>query len=133
MRISDWSSDVCSSDLIHLAVEQHVDRDRHARVDAAPVVRLRRQFLPQADAQPVLPGIRQAERGKLFAALIVLLLVLRLLLLDLILALLALLQLTRQLDDDLRRAAVDADAVVDQPAKLVERSEEHTSELQSLM
>src|SRR3546814_15145373 len=79
MRISDWSSDVCSSDLIHLAVEQHVDRDRHARVDAAPVVRLRRQFLPQADAQPVLPGIRQAARGKLFAALIVLPLFLRLL------------------------------------------------------
>src|SRR3546814_4425975 len=37
MRISDWSSDVCSSDLTEIAIEQHhplaVERHRHREID----------------------------------------------------------------------------------------------------
>src|SRR5690606_131526 len=100
--------------------EQHLDADGPAGVDATAGMRLRRQLLPQAQAQDVLGVVGQAELFQLCTPRLVLLLVLRLLFLDLLLALAALLQLARQLDDDLRRRTVALDDRIDQLAKLVE-------------
>src|SRR3546814_1134085 len=123
MRISDWSSDVCSSDLSRAAGDALDDRDRQAVLDqdgalfdvrleiagyalrlekAAPLpdgVRIKAEFghvLGEAA-----PGIRSAERVH---------------------------QPARQPAE--RHAA--ADVAGREPAALL-RSEEHTSELQSLI
>src|SRR3546814_5674434 len=89
MRISDWSSDVCSSDLIHPR-----NRDRNQKAE----IRVRAEL-----------GIVQAavERGVQQRAG----------------------RLDRHPLDPVHRGHAAGPAGVDQPA----RSEEHTSELQSLM
>src|SRR3546814_15100703 len=69
MRISDWSSDVCSSDLVELGGEsaapadQRVDlRDLHAAHDGQPVGRQHAQLL--AGVAVLAVDGRPAERGK---------------------------------------------------------------------
>src|SRR3546814_4201998 len=103
MRISDWSSDVCSSDLVDLGLGQ-----RHE----SPIVR---------------PGIvedRENDRG----------LALELRFVDLADddAIVALARLDDALDDR-RKFLGDVEIVGQQFLDGRERSEEHTSELQSLM
>src|SRR3546814_3679014 len=83
MRISDWSSDVCSSDLEHLEI---IDNAWHHRLDAGLIGRLL-EF--EADAQ-----LQEAR---------------------------------------LASPAAEADQHLVEIVVIVRRSEEHTSELQSLM
>src|SRR3546814_10914725 len=83
MRISDWSSDVCSSDL------QHRTGDR----DAPSCDRRFRELFPRADRRPPRPPARGYRDGD------------------------------RQCDDRRRP----------NPRPRTRRTEEHTSELQSLM
>src|SRR3546814_20215470 len=68
MRISDWSSDVCSSDLEDQAVEgsprKGADGASQAEVDGADVGRGDRQpQLPRHHAQPALGQEIQSEAG----------------------------------------------------------------------
>src|SRR3546814_1505645 len=105
MRISDWSSDVCSSDL----------RKAHRRLDVEAVDQ--RQLLEQRDADFAIDFAdlalgRQERRGLGF--------VIGRIVLDLAVALLAIFGARRDVD----RAVGQLDQ---------RRSEEHTSELQSLM
>src|SRR3546814_8826278 len=68
MRISDWSSDVCSSDLMRVLLDGTAEvrrRDERAQIVIALVVlRIERQPVDQRRAvrQP-LPGPRDAEQG----------------------------------------------------------------------
>src|SRR3546814_17292677 len=68
MRISDWSSDVCSSDLMRVLLDGTAEvrrRDERAQiVIALLVLRIERQPVDQRRAvrQP-LPGPRDAEQG----------------------------------------------------------------------
>src|SRR3546814_18770481 len=79
MRISDWSSDVCSFDLIEVAIDDDlaaVEQAAHATVrqvvdeeDAArqqPAQDLRGARIAEAESAPALPrevvGLRSAER-----------------------------------------------------------------------
>src|SRR3546814_5125358 len=91
MRISDWSSDVCSSDLDH-AAEQQYDRPVEVLKRGAQVDRARHRHRDHHAAESQL-GRREIERGDEDA--------------------------DRE-DDQARRGGAL-------------RSEEHTSELQSLM
>src|SRR3546814_9403513 len=87
MRISDWSSDVCSSDLINYLMLMMVDPHVHFHV------------LPRYDGERSGAGLTVADAGW-------------------------------PAQPDLRQAVKLGDAEV---AALTGRSEEHTSELQSLM
>src|SRR3546814_4228200 len=80
MRISDWSSDVCSSDLLRRSPERSV---------------------PARELRPIQPRDLEHRRARATG-------------------------LDREFDRHLRRA-------VEHPPQAVLRSEEHTSELQSLM
>src|SRR3546814_1995975 len=95
MRVSDWSSDVCSSDLLHapIGLQLHVAADQSLGVDQAPVAEARAE--PQAGG--VLDERLLVDRAKQAAAL----------------------EIGRH-----HRHDVGAE---------LGRSEEHTSELQSLM
>src|SRR3546814_2222478 len=105
MRISDWSSDVCSSDLVVLACL------------AAMLLRIGRRLALAGDVRPVVVGIVPVQLQPGFGLGI------------------------GVGHDGLGRALRLADAAVDalvgmdhqHVLALVERSEEHTSELQSLM
>src|SRR3546814_2075796 len=105
MRISDWSSDVCSSDLIRV--------QRHCPQLAAGKQR-REQPPLQREALPVpgreMPGLQQAEAGIDPARLLAL-------------------ALFPEASDPVVAAKFDLTI----PADIRLRSEEHTSELQSLM
>src|SRR3546814_10353608 len=93
MRMSDWSSDVCFSDLVLGGDRHHAVRLRRAAADRGRVHRTFR------DAHPCMASIRQpvpAGHGTPQS----------------------------QHGDPVRAAA-------DRPARLGDRSEEHTSELQS--
>src|SRR3546814_5991682 len=115
MRISDWSSDVCSSDLLLARGADHFERERHVAAFVAkhPVGARCQPVQQSARAQVVDVGERAEEEQTL-------------------------------------DAAGEADQVEQEPAALLarldapevlhavdpleaERSEEHTSELQSLM
>src|SRR3546814_5943204 len=101
MRISDWSSDVCSSDLAATRDREHVlDRHQEGLVDRT--FRLR---------NPAIDGFHQLQDG--FLA-------------DIVVA---------AFDGGERRTGDDRNIVAVEVAlrKLFARSEEHTSELQSLM
>src|SRR3546814_1102867 len=114
MRISDWSSDVCSSDLGQGAVLGHVrvagrTNPRGARGRA-------RGWFPGADhgTAAVQPAAPRAGRGRIRTAL----------------------RRLRHGHDDLVAAGLrPADRQVQRrrAGRLAHRSEEHTSELQSLM
>src|SRR3546814_3471672 len=105
MRISDWSSDVCSSDLFEIAVAaRHV----HYRRDGFDGQRRAAEIRVQDDAA----GVDRAAQGALPAPR----------------------QTLRREHDELRRIGHRRErADADLRAHDVERSEEHTSELQSLM
>src|SRR3546814_5051418 len=93
MRISDWSSDVCSSDLVEAEHHIVVPRGQHPGVIIAPAITL--------DHNQMLP-VDRTDRAR------------------------DALEQRRQRGIALLLAAMPA-------ALAVERSEEHTSELQSLM
>src|SRR3546814_7642095 len=101
MRISDWSSDVCSSDLIALAAEL-VRRTREDAVDAVEIV-----------ARAEVVGGNQGGAGHLGP------------------------NADMTLDDAFlrrrHRTILPATAESTQRSIVASRSEEHTSELQSLM
>src|SRR3546814_5498136 len=115
MRISDWSSDVCSSDLNLVAGRADVGRNRGADLErTVNLAALDVQVERRDKVEIILVGRR---RAKVFLG---------------------------DADDLDRRILVelvrpeghlDAVAVLDNPAVLADdlRSEEHTSELQSLM
>src|SRR3546814_1200538 len=96
MRISDWSSDVCSSDLVHRAARRAVPQDHRL-----PLVR---------DAERRNPGGRDAGFGQRGAA-----------------------DGEGGAPDRLRIVLDPAGFRIDLRQLLLRRSEEHTSELQSLM
>src|SRR3546814_7558722 len=97
MRISDWSSDVCSSDLLPAALLRPAQRERHrVAVDA----RARKQVARAA--QHVGGDRHRAVR----------------------------VELAHHRGD---RGAVAPRKVEQQPLEIAARSEQHTSELQSLM
>src|SRR3546814_7860664 len=98
MRISDWSSDVCSSDLPGLLDHRAVDQ----REDVLPE--------PEAQAHDALPDVeqRRARRG--------------------IVRVREVLRQLLEADADRR-----GEAAQEGVAEIGRRSEEHTSELQSLM
>src|SRR3546814_9674419 len=68
MRISDWSSDVCSSDLVRMRRNQLLKQQHgygfnvfgHALYACGPV---------QADSQAIMPGARTARGGQVSRAL----------------------------------------------------------------
>src|SRR3546814_8138528 len=99
MRISDWSSDVCSSDLQHLRLDRAAPRLQH---DADRLVRF---VADVGEDRQFLLGDQRRD----------------------LLDQLALLHLERDFGDDGRPGA--APLILGLPF----RSEEHTSELQSLM
>src|SRR3546814_3933472 len=117
MRISDWSSDVCSSDLVYPAGPVHLAFiGRVKRYKAPDLLASTVQDLPPSTARLVIAGyctdadltaeLRQAaaSAGNIH------------------------LQLEYLSDAEIERITDEADAVV-----LPYRSEEHTSELQSLL
>src|SRR3546814_9237376 len=120
MRISDWSSDVCSSDLQPLLVLDDIDAVADQRDWALALLRLidRRRadgysFLLSASAPPEhLPVALPDLRTRLAACVVLGLL---------------------PLDDDERAALLKSRAHARGLTLPDERSEEHTSELQSLM
>src|SRR3546814_2531241 len=104
MRISDWSSDVCSSDLPGLLDHRAVDQ----REDVLPE--------PEAQAHDALPDVeqRRARRG--------------------IVRVREVLRQLLEADADRRgEAAQEGVAEIGRILDRAVRSEEHTSELQSLM
>src|SRR3546814_5697528 len=124
MRISDWSSDVCSSDLVAIGVEDGLDGLVVTHRDHADHLPRRHQGLvqhhPWHDPEPV-PG-RYGEHGRLYRAVAV------------------------AMDDPEFHSAARPEGrprrlqVAGQPRHVrtvvgdaVLRSEEHTSELKSLM
>src|SRR3546814_6872342 len=98
MRISDWSSDVCSSDLLHQVRGRAVHL---ARVADQPKLRIPAlACLDHLDERGRRGDVRAFERA----------------------------------GDEPRLGIVGQDAAISHPEQAVEpRSEEHTSELQSLM
>src|SRR3546814_4393056 len=100
MRISDWSSDVCSSDLLHIVLfrGQHIVFDRVAHLERAFLRRAGGQAELDRNPPLVLVGQKAAR------------------------------QAVKEQDEQCDGERVDRQ---EQPFAI--RSEEHTSELQSLM
>src|SRR3546814_3379586 len=116
MRISDWSSDVCSSDLIEI-----LDVD-NAKVREAQIARINRikAARDEAKAQAALDALRDGAKGKgnLLALAV-----------DCARERCTLGEISLAMEDAFGRHGVDV-----YPVKgIYGRSEEHTSELQSLM
>src|SRR3546814_3608794 len=120
MRISDWSSDVCSSDLEHIVEYHEETRDVRPFLTAAHVFVLPsyyREGLPRtllealATGRPIIttdmPGCREPVREGLNGFLVP--------------------------PRNAEKLAAAMERFLADPALAVERSEEHTSELQSLM
>src|SRR3546814_5322984 len=68
MRISDWSSDVCSSDLHGIEFGEHggqsiAYRPRCSRIIQEALARRRRRVMPLDDPGAIAPLFRQLERG----------------------------------------------------------------------
>src|SRR3546814_10907077 len=97
MRISDWSSDVCSSDLAEAAVAQAETQARRLATEVERLERERGALDTDSDSAARLAGAERATAG-----------------------------LTR----DIERWTIEL-AAADEARE--QRSEEHTSELQSLM
>src|SRR3546814_3849114 len=106
MRISDWSSDVCSSDLYEVQVRVDVGRDRNdVRLEHQQEVEHHRQH---EEVRERAAGVKQRHRR------------------------------AQQRHREFLLAPVEPrrderPGLVQQPRRGGERSEEHTSELQSLM
>src|SRR3546814_17615605 len=65
MRISDWSSDVCSSDLHRLAVQQHLDARQAGAVLERPARHLEAAPDPRSRHRHVQPGHRPRRAGRI--------------------------------------------------------------------
>src|SRR3546814_1720595 len=112
MRISDWSSDVCSSDLQLIGLKD-VGADLVAPADLRlGLIFARSGFLPAAQFRFVEARLQHVHRGG---------------------AVLVLRPVILRRDDDARRNVGDADGGVRCVDVLAASSEEHTSELQSLI
>src|SRR3546814_10475176 len=109
MRISDWSSDVCSSDLDYLKILAEPVELAQMPLDGEPLV-LRHDLLDQPD-----PALRPAEVGGRAGR--------------------NQMRVQDRLNDVLQPGSLPDDLVAarDLPAPCLGRSEEHTSELQPLM
>src|SRR3546814_8967357 len=65
MRISDWSSDVCSSDLLEVALAGlDVDDLQPGRLHRRQQQRQPRPALGEGDVEPAVGGEREAEVGE---------------------------------------------------------------------
>src|SRR3546814_1933389 len=107
MRISDWSSDVCSSDLVHRpeAAAQQAFLPHRVRLQAAQAVQHQADAEHAVDAEQRGMAVGRGEVGALHVE-----------------------QRQRGVDQEAQQAGADQ-----VPGWKQARSEEHTSELQSLM
>src|SRR3546814_6479022 len=108
MRISDWSSDVCSSDLLNLAI---VENDVGSRIILQPF--LGRETVAQTEEQPLaLFHLGKQPGGKHHAVAI---------------------GGAAVLERDAMHHRIAVEPVIAPALRPIDRSEEHTPELKSLM